>query len=181
MVIPKDFFHRLKTKNYITNPHDNIVTGNERLLISFDGVYKDIILYGVFAPRIWPHTKFFKSPMQQRKKEWTRNKVQACQGLGLIEREKRFTKELKPYHNSSSPSSSSLVNALKHSYKSIGSVCIFLLLSTLSCSVKTFSCELWYLRCSVVGSHSIAMYELLEPNSWSLHFITHPWQNLIRK
>ena len=52
MVIPKDFFHRLKTKNYITNPHDNIVTGNERLLISFDGVYKDIILYGVFAPRV---------------------------------------------------------------------------------------------------------------------------------
>ena len=107
--------------------------------------------------------------------------VQARHHLGLTEREKKFTKELKPYHNSSSPSSSSLVNALKHSYKSIGSVCIFLLLSTLSCSVKTFSCELWYLRCSVVGSHSIAMYELLEPNSCSLHFITHPWQNLIRK
>lgn len=82
------------------------------------------------------------------------------------------------YHSSSSPNSSSLVNALKHSYKSIGSVCSFMLLSTLSCSVDTFSCELWYLRCSVVGSHSIAMYELLLPNSCSLHLMTQPWQNL---
>lgn len=85
------------------------------------------------------------------------------------------------YHNSSSPSSSSLVNALKHSYKSMGSVWSFLLLSTLSCSVKTFSCEVWYLRCSVVGSHSIAMYELLQANSCSLHLITQPWQNLMTK
>lgn len=63
----------------------------------------------------------------------------------------------------------------------MGSVCCFLLLSTLSCSVDTFSCELWYLRCSVVGSHSIAMYELLQPNCCSLHFITQPWQNLLSK
>lgn len=64
----------------------------------------------------------------------------------------------------------------------MGSVCCFLLLATLSCSVDIFSCELWYLRCSVVGSHSIAMYELLLlPNSCSLHFITQPWQNLLRK
>ena len=48
MVIPKDFFHRLKTKNYITNPHDNIVTGNERLLISFDGV--KTLFYMVCSP-----------------------------------------------------------------------------------------------------------------------------------
>lgn len=63
----------------------------------------------------------------------------------------------------------------------MGSVCSLLLLSTLSCSLKTFSCEVWYLRCRVVGSHSIAMYELLQPNSWSLHFITQPWQNLNSK
>ena len=47
--------------------------GNERLimLIPTDGVKTLINLYvnGVFAPHVWPHPKFLKRPMQQRKKD----------------------------------------------------------------------------------------------------------------